>query len=120
MNKTREWGGVIVIALLLIVFMTDWPAAAFGFLATIPWFVYLIIAGIVYCGYKFVSLSKEDHQADQEWIEQEGNVFIRRMEREKERRDNVVAEDRDSQNPNEGELSPSESGYVYDRTMDGE
>ncbi|HET7657171.1 MAG TPA: sporulation YhaL family protein [Bacillales bacterium] len=120
MNKTRGWIGAVTIALLLIVFMTDWPAEAFGLLATIPWFVYLILAGIVYCGYKFVSLSREDYQADQEWIEEEGNVFIRRMEQERERRGDVVGEDSDARDPDDGELSPSEGGYVYDRTMDGE
>jgi hypothetical protein len=54
----------------------------------IPWWVYLVIAGILFSGYKAFSLSKQDKEIDDEWNEEQGNIFIRRMRDEKERRRN--------------------------------
>jgi hypothetical protein len=101
MNKTQSVIAAAVIGFLLIGLMTDWLSEAAGAIASVPWFVYLLVAGILYSGYKFVHLSREDHKADQEWIEQEGNVYIRRMEEEKERRREVGG----------GEFGTSENEY---------
>ncbi|MFC0561779.1 sporulation YhaL family protein [Halalkalibacter alkalisediminis] len=51
-----------------------------------PWWVYFVLAGIVYSGYLSVKYTLEDKRTEQEWIENEGNVYIARMEEEKERR----------------------------------
>ncbi|HET7616759.1 MAG TPA: sporulation YhaL family protein [Bacillales bacterium] len=98
-KQAQGWITVAAIAVLMMILWTDWLSATYAFLTSIPWFVYLLMAGIVYCGYRFVSLSKEDHKADQQWIEQEGNIFIRRMNREKEKREGVEdAEENEVQN----------------------
>ena len=81
-----------VLALLLIVLLTDWLGAAAVAILSVPWFVYILLAGIVISGYKFATLAWEDRKADREWIEGEGNVFIRRMEEEKERRRRIADE----------------------------
>ena len=70
----------------MVATMTDWLTKSISFLATVPWFVYLLLAAIVFSGYQFVKLSREDYKTDQEWIEEEGNVFLRRIERDRERR----------------------------------
>ncbi|WP_010630510.1 sporulation YhaL family protein [Sporolactobacillus vineae] len=54
----------------------------------IAWWVYLVIAGILFSGYKAFTLSKQDKEIDDEWNEEQGNIFIRRMRDEKERRRN--------------------------------
>lgn len=95
MKQARGWITAVVIAFLAVWLMTDWLTKAIAFLTSVPWFVYLILAAILYCGYKFVTLAREDHKADQEWIEEEGSVFIRRMEQEKERRTQVAGAEYD-------------------------
>lgn len=87
--------------------MTDWFSRSIVFLASIPWFVYLLIAAILFSGYQFVRFSREDYKSDQEWIEEEGNVFLRRIEREREKRANVEEDSEDIEvvyhHENEGE-----------------
>lgn len=51
-----------------------------------PWWLYFLIAGIVFSGYKAYEGMKEDKKVDESFIEEEGNVFIRRMEEERKRR----------------------------------
>jgi hypothetical protein len=51
-----------------------------------PWWVYFVLAGIVYSGYLSVKYSLEDKRTEQEWIENEGKIYMNRMEEERERR----------------------------------
>ncbi|HET7578718.1 MAG TPA: sporulation YhaL family protein [Bacillales bacterium] len=114
MKQARGWITAAAVALLAVGLMTDWLAEGIAFLASVPWFVYLIVAAILYSGYKFVTLSKDDYKADQEWIEQEGNVFIRRMEQERDRREKAAV----PSDEEDGEMS-AEKQYVYDQELDG-
>ena len=53
-----------------------------------PWWVYFVLAGIVLSGYLSFKYSKEDKDAEQRWIEQEGELFmdpIRKRRQEKMR-----------------------------------
>jgi hypothetical protein len=79
------------VALLFFLFMMQ-QLGLIGPLMTkvvsIPWWVYLVIAGILFSGYKAFSLSKQDKDIDDEWNEEQGNIFIRRMHNEKEKRRN--------------------------------
>ncbi|OIJ22445.1 hypothetical protein BKP45_00920 [Anaerobacillus alkalidiazotrophicus] len=52
---------------------------------TSPWWVYLLLAGIIVSGYLSYKYSKEDKEMEQLWIEQEGEIF---MEPIRERRKN--------------------------------
>ncbi|WP_289623511.1 sporulation YhaL family protein [Alkalihalobacillus deserti] len=51
-----------------------------------PWWVYFVLAGIIFSGYLSVKYALEDKRMEQEWIENEGNIYMSRMEEEKERR----------------------------------
>ncbi|MEK5496498.1 sporulation YhaL family protein [Bacillus sp. FSL M8-0077] len=51
-----------------------------------PWWVYACIIGIIFCAYKLMTTAKEEQEIDQSFIEKEGEIFIERMEQERERR----------------------------------
>lgn len=53
-----------------------------------PWWVYFIIAGVLYSGYMAFKFHLEDRKYDEEFIAKEGEVFIHRMNEEKERNKN--------------------------------
>ncbi|MCY7757669.1 sporulation protein YhaL [Bacillus inaquosorum] len=51
-----------------------------------PWWVYLCIVGIIFSAYKLVAAAKEEEKVDQSFIEKEGQIYMERMEKERERR----------------------------------
>ncbi|MGD6965429.1 hypothetical protein FZC78_16040 [Rossellomorea vietnamensis] len=53
---------------------------------TLPIWMYFIVAGIFVSAYMAMKSAKEDREVENEWIEQEGEVYIKRMENEKEKR----------------------------------
>ncbi|KFM99372.1 SigE-dependent sporulation protein [Bacillus clarus] len=53
---------------------------------TLPWWIYLIIVGIVVSGYMVLYTSKKEQEMDNEFIEKEGEVYMKRLEEERERR----------------------------------
>ncbi|MDC2863648.1 sporulation YhaL family protein [Bacillus sp. BP-3] len=53
---------------------------------TLPWWVYLIIIGIVVSGYMVLYTSKKEQEMDNEFIEKEGEVYMKRLAEERERR----------------------------------
>ncbi|AZB42230.1 SigE-dependent sporulation protein [Bacillus sp. FJAT-42376] len=53
---------------------------------TLPWWIYLCMGGVLFSGFKFVTLSREDKRTDTEFIEQEGQIYLERMKAERERR----------------------------------
>ncbi len=52
----------------------------------LPWWVYVIIVGIIVSGYMVLYTSKKEQDMDQEFIEREGNVYMQRIQEERERR----------------------------------
>ncbi|MCY7950512.1 sporulation YhaL family protein [Bacillus inaquosorum] len=62
-----------------------------------PWWVYLCIVGIIFSAYKLVAAAKEEEKVDQSFIEKEGQIYMERMEKERERRS---SQQRDEENPN--------------------
>lgn len=52
----------------------------------LPWWVYVVIVGIIVSGYMVLYTSKKEQNIDQEFIEQEGNVYMQRIKEERERR----------------------------------
>lgn len=52
----------------------------------LPWWIYLCIAGILYSGYMFFRTSREEQAVDEAFIEKEGQVYMERMQEERERR----------------------------------
>ncbi|MCY8071170.1 sporulation protein YhaL [Bacillus inaquosorum] len=62
-----------------------------------PWWVYLCIVGIIFSAYKLVAAAKEEEKVDQSFIEKEGQIYMERMEKERERRS---SQQHDEENPN--------------------
>lgn len=52
----------------------------------LPWWIYLIIVGIVVSGYMVLYTSKQEQEIDNEFIEKEGEVYMKRLAEERERR----------------------------------
>ncbi|ENQ3105715.1 Sporulation protein YhaL [Bacillus sp. 491mf] len=52
----------------------------------LPWWIYLIIVGIVVSGYMVLFTSKQEQEIDNEFIEKEGEVYMKRLAEERERR----------------------------------
>jgi len=63
-------------------------------LETLPWWVYLVIVGIVLSGYMVLYTSKKEQDMDNEFIEKEGEVYMKRLEEEREKRNQ--SSDKDS------------------------
>ncbi|CAM4120765.1 SigE-dependent sporulation protein [Bacillus cereus] len=61
---------------------------------TLPWWVYLVIVGIVLSGYMVLYTSKKEQDMDNEFIEKEGEVYMKRLEEEREKRNQ--SSDKDS------------------------
>ncbi|KMP97555.1 sporulation YhaL family protein [Bacillus cereus] len=53
---------------------------------TLPWWVYFVIVGIVLSGYMVLYTSKKEQDMDNEFIEKEGEVYMKRLEEEREKR----------------------------------
>lgn len=53
---------------------------------TLPWWVYLVIVGIVLSGYMVLYTSKKEQDMDNEFIEKEGEMYMKRLEEEREKR----------------------------------
>ncbi|MFT8391604.1 MAG: sporulation YhaL family protein [Sporolactobacillus sp.] len=87
MKQVRR--SLFAIGLLFVLFL----AQQFGVLGSlisrmggITWWVYLVIAGILFSGYQAYSLTKEEKAIDEGLNEQQGDVYMKRMEDEKKRR----------------------------------
>ncbi|AFQ08539.1 TPA: sporulation YhaL family protein [Bacillus pacificus] len=53
---------------------------------SLPWWVYLVIVGIVLSGYMVLYTSKKEQEMDNEFIEKEGEVYMKRLAEEREKR----------------------------------
>lgn len=80
---------LFALALLFLLFI----AQQFGLIGPlltrmshIAWWVYLVIAGILFSGYQAYALTKQDQVIDDQLNEQQGDVYMKRMQDEKERR----------------------------------
>lgn len=52
----------------------------------LPWWIYLVIIGIIISGYMVLYTSKQEQEIDNEFIEKEGEVYMKRLKEERERR----------------------------------
>lgn len=69
---------LLLVAVMVVIFLlTQTPLGSF--LASSPWWVYFVIAGILLSGYLSVKYTIEDRKTDQEWIENEGEAFLERV-----------------------------------------
>lgn len=58
----------------------------FSFLSSLPWWMYFVVAGILFSGYRFLIESRADKEADEEWIEEQGQVYMNRIDAERKKR----------------------------------
>ncbi len=87
-QKVRK-GILVILGVLFIISilqLTEIFSAVTAFASGLPWWVYFVLAGIIYSGYKSMTLTVEDRKVDQIHIEEEGKVYVKRMEDERERR----------------------------------
>jgi hypothetical protein len=56
----------------------------------LPIWIYFVIAGVLISAFMAIKTSKEDRDHEMEWIEKEGEVYMNRLEEEKERRKQVT------------------------------
>lgn len=52
----------------------------------LPWWGIMVVLGILFSGYQAFTLSRKDKANDDKWVEEQGNVYIKRMEMEKAKR----------------------------------
>lgn len=57
-----------------------------------PWWVYLVALGIVISGYMTIRTAKRESEIDHSFIEQEGNVYMERIEKDREKRNSVESQ----------------------------
>lgn len=55
----------------------------------LPFWIYIIILGIFISAFMAIKTAREDRELETEWIEKEGEVYLDRMEKERERRGKV-------------------------------
>jgi hypothetical protein len=53
-----------------------------------PWWGYTLLFAILFSGYMVLRTTIEERRMDEQWIEQQGDVYIQRMQKEKESRSN--------------------------------
>jgi hypothetical protein len=57
---------------------------------SVPIWIYFVIAGVLISAFMSIKTAKEDRDDEMEWIEKEGEVYMNRLEEEKERRKQVT------------------------------
>ncbi|NCU16535.1 sporulation YhaL family protein [Pallidibacillus pasinlerensis] len=58
----------------------------------VPFWIWLVVAGIVFSAYMTIRTNREEQEFEMKEAEMEGEIFIERMEREKERRKKLSSE----------------------------
>jgi hypothetical protein len=52
----------------------------------VPWWIYLVVAGIIFSGYMTVRTATQEREIDEAFIEKEGEIYMERIRQEKARR----------------------------------
>ncbi|WP_328589291.1 sporulation YhaL family protein [Litchfieldia alkalitelluris] len=55
-------------------------------LLSTPWWIYLILVGVIFSAYMIVRTTLEEKKIEDSYIESEGQVYIDRLNDEKERK----------------------------------
>ncbi len=58
---------------------------------SLPIWMYFVVVGIFVSAFMTVKAAKEEKEMEDEWIEKEGNIYIERMEQEKEKKKQFMA-----------------------------
>ncbi|RYM02173.1 signal peptidase [Sporolactobacillus sp. THM7-7] len=83
----RSLYAVIMLFLLFMMQQLGMVDSLISGMEKVDWWVYLLIAGILFSGYQAFTVSRREEAVDdEETIEKQGNIYIRRMKDEKKRR----------------------------------
>ncbi|MBM7653766.1 sporulation YhaL family protein [Neobacillus cucumis] len=58
---------------------------------TVPIWIYAVVAGIVISALMAIKTGREERQLEMESIEREGEIYLKRLEEEKEKREDLRA-----------------------------
>jgi len=53
---------------------------------SMPWWIYLVVAGIIFSGYMTVRTAAKEQEVDEAMIEKEGEIYMERIREERKRR----------------------------------
>ncbi|MCM3161993.1 sporulation YhaL family protein [Metabacillus litoralis] len=62
-----------------------------------PWWIYLCIIGILVSGYMAFKTARQDKQIDDTFIEQEGQVYLDRIEQERQKKRDLLTQQQELQ-----------------------
>ncbi|PGL71353.1 sporulation YhaL family protein [Bacillus sp. AFS055030] len=57
---------------------------------TLPFWMYIVILGIFVSGFMVLYTSKQERDADEAFIEKEGEIYLQRIKEERERREQLL------------------------------
>lgn len=57
-----------------------------------PWWIYLCIIGILVSGYMAFKSAREEKKIDDTFIEQEGQVYLDRIEQERQKKKEILSQ----------------------------
>lgn len=64
----------------------------------LPWWIYACIIGILVSGYMAYKTSLQDKMVDEEFIEKEGQVYLDRIEQERQKKREMIEKQQQLQN----------------------
>ncbi|WP_245805794.1 sporulation YhaL family protein [Bacillus alkalicellulosilyticus] len=87
MEKVLQKKGLVlgVLALLVLIYMARGVTMPV-LLGAGPLWVYIAVLGIIYSGFMMVKYTLEDKDIDKEFIEKEGEIYMERIETERQRK----------------------------------
>ncbi len=83
--QTSQGMALGLLVILMSIFLLTQTALGAVLLSS-PWWVYFVLAAIIFSGYMSVKYTIEDRRLEQDWIEKEGHVYMERLEEEKQKR----------------------------------
>ncbi|WP_059102815.1 sporulation YhaL family protein [Shouchella shacheensis] len=88
MKSTKVNSVIAVIALLVLIVVFLFTQTPLGpLLLAGPWWIYIVMAGVFVSGYMWLRTMQEENGEEQQWIEQEGAVYMKRIEEARAKRE---------------------------------
>ncbi|MED1561056.1 hypothetical protein AJ85_07175 [Alkalihalobacillus alcalophilus ATCC 27647 = CGMCC 1.3604] len=84
-NKASQRIALFLLIALVVVFLFTQTSLG-GILLASPWWIFLVIFGILFSAYMSMKYSLEERHVEHEFIEKEGQIYLERIEEEREKR----------------------------------
>lgn len=85
-EKLKQKLAIAFLVVLVIVFIAT-QTNVLSILTQEPWWVYAVMLGVVISGYFSLKYLLEDKRQEQAWIEQEGHVYMERLEEARQKKE---------------------------------